>query len=95
MRKNRDAHGIRTLICCIGNQAVDAAARKLMEIVSDGNDGTFVSSMVRLGRQGYEYGDLRSISLRGKALPFYGPFTGRHKSSKTKKLFAKECAVFL
>lgn len=95
LSKRRNAQGVRILIFCSGNQSVDAVAKKLREGVPDGNSAIFVPNTVCHGRQGCEYGDLRSISLEEKAFTFNGPFTGRNPSTKANKLFSKKCVVFL
>lgn len=105
LRCSDNVEGVRILACCSSNQAIDNVARKLKSGIPNGKGGKMFPEIVRVGRQRYDYKDLRDISMFEKSMAFQrdlddknnetGCPSSRLPSSKTMQAMAKECIVFL
>ena len=101
-RASTNLEGLRILIACPSNQAIDNILRRIKEQgISDGKGGSFQPQCVRISREDYDYKDLAEFSINEKALPIDIHWLNRQEpqrkraSNAAKKAFGKECVVVL
>lgn len=101
IRCSKNPLALRILLCGPSNQATDNVMKRINAgSISDRKGGSFKPQMVRIAKQGYDYGALAEFAMNDKALPldkeiFHKEEGDKRKcaSSKARRVMTEETVI--